>query len=255
MDSHPCMLGINSGIGLSLAIIPHIYIKIRSRKKKLMDKSSNTKTKELLIYNDANNFIHGIKMKAKIPSLFIISFLDFSQKFFGFFFPELYARNFWVFDCFFILLFSYLILKTNVYAHHLVSLIIISILGIILIVLNYYHNKNADFWAIFATLLTEILFGLEIVIFKYIMKTKFSSPYEICFCVGFFEIIINLLLLIIFSNVPIHAPDFMNKSNDDYIDKFSLYIEKVDFKEVLFPYKIYYSIPLNDIKSIYTIEL
>ena len=38
MDSHPCILGINSGIGLSLAIIPHIYIKIRSRRKNLMDK-------------------------------------------------------------------------------------------------------------------------------------------------------------------------------------------------------------------------
>ena len=137
------------------------------------------------------------------------------------------------FRLFFVFLFSYLILKTKVYAHHLVSLIIINILGIILIVLNLYNNEEFDFWKIFVTLVTEILFGLEIVIFKYTMKTKFSSPYEVCFCAGFFEIIMNLLLLIIFSNVPIHAPEFFNKANDDYIDKFSLYNEKVDFIEVL----------------------
>ena len=102
------------------------------------------------------------------------------------------------FSTVFILLFSYLILKTKVYSHHLVSLIIISILGIILIVLNLYNNENFYFWKIFVTLVTEILFQLEIVIFKYTMKTKFSSPYEVCFFAGFFEIIINLLLLIIF---------------------------------------------------------
>ena len=65
------------------------------------------------------------------------------------------------------------------------------------------------------------------------METKFSSPYECCFYAGFFEIIMNLLLLIIFSNVSIHAPDFFTKANNDYIDKFSLYNEKVDFTEVL----------------------
>ena len=232
MNSHPCILGINAGIGLSLAIIPLIYIKMRSRSRNLIDSLSNITTKELLIFNDTNDFVYVTKVKTKIPFLFIIAFLDFSQKFLGFFFSSLYVENFWIFDSFILLLFSYLILKTKVYAHHFVSLIIIIVLGIILIWLIYF-DRGVGFWEIFITLSTEILFGLEIVIFKYTMETKFSSPYESCFCVGFFEIIMNLLLLIIFSNVSIHAPDYFNKANDDYIDKFSLYNEKVDFIEVL----------------------
>ena len=164
--------------------------------------------------------------------IFIISFCDFSQKCLPFFFVTLYLENFWIFDSFLILFFSLLILKEKFYAHHLVSLIFIMILGIILISL-FYYDKDFKYWGIFVTLLTEILYSLECVIFKYSMETKFNSPYENCFFVGVFELIMYLLLLIIFSNIPIKGPDYLNKASDDYIDSFSLYIEKVDFTEVL----------------------
>ena len=232
ISTHPCILGINAGIGLSLAIFPLIFIKIRSKYSITSIKNcSNILTKEPLIYTDTNIIIYETKIKRKLFYIFIISLLDFSQKFLSFFFVQLFLENFWIFDSFLLLVFSLLILKEKFYAHHLVSLIFIMILGIILISFIYY-NKEVNFWVIIVTLLTEILYSLEDVIFKYTMKKKFSSPYEICFFAGVFEIIIYSLLLIIFSNVPIKSPNYFNKASDDYIDSFSMYNEKIDFIEV-----------------------
>ena len=51
MNDHPCILGINAGIGLCLAFFPHLYIYLRSRR--LYDQKSSTLiTDEYLIYND-----------------------------------------------------------------------------------------------------------------------------------------------------------------------------------------------------------
>ena len=74
MKSHPCIFGINAGIGLSLAIIPLVYIKMRSRRKNLINFTPNTTTKELLIFNDKTDVIYETKVMAKFPFLFIIAF-------------------------------------------------------------------------------------------------------------------------------------------------------------------------------------
>ena len=233
ISTHPCILGINAGIGLSLAIFPHIFIKIRMKhSNNSINNFSNLLAKETLIYTDSNILIYQTKIKTKLFYIFVVSFLDFSQKFLSFFFVQLFLENFWIFDSFFLLIFSLLILKEKFYGHHLVSLIFIMILGIILISFIYF-DKEFNMWGIIVTLLTEILYSLENVIFKYTMKTKFSSPYENCFIAGVFEIIMYSLLLIIFSNISIKGPYYLNKASDDYIDSSSMYNEKVDFIEVL----------------------
>ena len=73
------------------------------------------------------------------------------------------------------------------------------ILGIILIIINYYdgeYDKLTSFdYKILLIFLQELVFSLNIVIFKYSMEYKFCSPYEICLCEGIFAVIANILLL------------------------------------------------------------
>ena len=65
MKTHPCILGINAGIGLSLAIFPHIFIKIRSQKSNNSKNyfSSILLTKQHLIHHDSNILIYKAKKK------------------------------------------------------------------------------------------------------------------------------------------------------------------------------------------------
>ena len=236
MRKHPCILGINAGIGLSLAFIPFLYIKIKSRiytspnssqaitAKKISEKISQN-------LNFKNKRKHNINWK-KYFYILIVSLLDFVQKFLTFFYPALFLENFWIFDSFLLLLFSFLILKTKVYSHHLISLIMIIIIGISLIAINNNNDKNI-FLEIVITLATEIIFSLENVVCKLAVNIKFSSPYEVCFHVGIFELIIFSILLIIFTNVPIYGGEYMNIVSEEHIDDYYIYKENYNFTEAM----------------------
>ena len=231
MNNHPCILGINAGIGLSLAFFPFLFIKLRSRNnnnQKFYTESSD----DYLIYNDSVYIVEEQKRKKKYYYIFSVSVLDFSQKFLTFFYKSLFLENFWIFDSFLLMLFSFLILKTKIYAHHLISLIMIIIIGIILIAINYY-DKEVTIMKVIITLLTEIFYCLENVLCKLAMDVKFSSPYEVCMHVGLFELIIFTILLIIFSNCSITSNDQMNHLNNEYIDDFITYIKKINLGELL----------------------
>ena len=233
MKAHPCILGINSGFGLMLAVIPHIYSILRIKKKSNSSTTpSNTSTSEYLIYNDNLSTNEQIKEQKKYYYILAIALLEFSQKFLTFFYVTLFLENFWVFDALLVLVFSFLILKTKTYAHHLISTIIIIVLGIVLIIINYYDNGITIFH-IAITFLTEIFFCLEHVVCKLAMNTKNCSPYEICFYIGSFDLIIFTILLIIFSNVPFSGTEYMNVANNDYVDNFSCYIDNITPLEVI----------------------
>ena len=231
MNDHPCILGINAGIGLCLAFFPHLYIYLRSRR--LYDQKSSTLiTDEYLIYNDNASTVEDEKRKKKYYYILSVAICEFIQKFLTFFYVSLFLENFWIFDSFLLMVFSFLILKTKIYAHHFFSLVMIIIIGIILISINYY-NKEITFWHVIITLVTEIFFSLEFVFCKLTMDHKFSSPYEICMHIGFLELIIFTLLLILSTNIPISSSESMNHLNNEYIDNFFIYIRKFNWKELL----------------------
>ena len=117
-----------------------------------------------------------------------------------------------------------MILKTKVYSHNLVRLVVIIIVGIILIVINYY-DKYVNFLKGFITLMTEIFYCLENNLAKLAMDAKYISPYQICFDIGVIELIIFIILLIIFTNVSLTGTENMNYLNKDYIDNFYVYID------------------------------
>ena len=227
MKTHPCILGINGGLGLSLAFFPYLYLLFRNCKV-IKFGSDN----DYLIYNDTSLEINDLKRKKRICYILEIAILDFLQKFLSFFYVAFYVENLWIFDSLLILIFSYFILKTKIYRHHFISLIMIIIIGIILIIINSY-DKEVNFLGFFITLLTEVFYSLENVICKLATDVKFSSPYQVCFWVGFFELIIFISLLIFFTNFPISGIKYMNNFNDDYIDNYYSYIDILDYKEIL----------------------
>ena len=228
MNSHPCIIGINAGMGLCLSFFPFLYLELRKRKIKTDLNKTPTVKDDFLIYNNPEEDAKG----RKHIYILVISLCDCGQKITTVFFLQQFLENFWIFDSLLLLLFSFIILKTKFYVHHFLSLIMIIIIGIVLIAINYYDN-DITFFKVFITLLTEIFYCLENVICKFVMEIKFCSPYEVCFKLGFIELIIFIILLIIFSNIPITAIDIVNKFSDKYIDDFSEYIESLDLEEIL----------------------
>ena len=191
MKNHPCILGINAGLGLSLSFFPFLYLKLKNRKMN-HSQSSTLITGNFLIYNDSFVIMKNREKKRKYFYFLSVAILDFLQKFLTFFYVKLFLENFWIFDSFLVLVFSFLLLKTKVYAHHFLSLIMIIIIGIVFNVINYYDN-DITLLQVVVTLLTEIFYCLENVICKLTFNVKFSSPYEICLFVGIFELLLCLL--------------------------------------------------------------
>ena len=212
LNPHPLIIGINAALGMSLSIFPFIFVKISTRKKH----SESQISQEKLIYT--NTFVeHYDNMRRQKYLLILLScFLDYGQKILSFAFITELENNFWIFDIFFVNLFSIFILKTKLYIFQYLSLSIIIILGIILNVINLYSKLTMDWLNLLTIALIEIMYSLKNVINKYSMDYNYCLPYEIGFYEGFFALIINIILL---------------KFTD--LDKFSGYFEIIDKKEII----------------------
>ena len=231
MRNHPFLLGFNSGLGFCLSFIPFLIF------KRNFDILNHSKEDEggNLIYNENEDIVY-VKRKNVYYQLFAIAFCDFIQKLLSFIYVGL--DNFWIFDIPFIILFSLLILKIKLYIHHLVSLVFIIIFGIVLnIIINLGINTNINiFIRIINTFIIEIIFSLEIVISKYVIEFKLCSPYEICLFEGIFELVLNLILLIIFTHIPFSEIKYIKHCEYEgkfYIDNFFQYFSKITFIEVI----------------------
>ena len=231
LRDHPFLLGINAGLGYCISFIPFLIFK--KNYNYLNQKSLDADEK--LIYNETEDYFFE-KREKKIRQWLIIAFCDFLQKLLSFIYEGL--NNFWMFDILFILIFSHFILKVKLYKHHFISLILIIIFGIIIIIINnLYTEKSEDFFfKIINTFVIEIIFSLEIVVAKYAMEYKLSSPYEICLFEGVFILVINLILLIIFTFIPMSEIKYIKKTEYEgkmYIDNFFQYFSKISYIEVI----------------------
>ena len=108
----------------------------------------------------------------------------------------------------------------------------IIIIGIALIAININNDDNI-FMKIIITLLTEILFSLEQVVCKLAVNIRYTSPYEVCFYAGFFELIIYSILLLIFTNVSAYGGEYMNITSEEHIDDYNVYKENYDLGEAM----------------------
>ena len=86
--------------------------------------------------------------------------------------------------------------------------------GIMFNIVNLIDSGEFKLSSFILVMSIEIIFSLEIVVEKYTMEYKFCSPYEICIFEGLFEIISNIILLIISPNIGMDEDNFFN-----YIDE------------------------------------
>ena len=203
---YPFILGIIAGFGMFLSIIPFIILKIQSRRA---NAEKRTKSKKL-IYNNRNDVFKKKMCCIKYLLILSVSLFDFSQKILTFLFISEIINNFWVLDIFLITVFSLIILRTKLYSYQLCSLGAIILLGIIFNIVNLFDSGEFKLTSFILIMSIKIIYSLEIVIEKYIMEYKFCSPYEICIFEGLFEIIANIILLIILHNIGMEEDSFFD---------------------------------------------
>ena len=210
MENHPLIYNLNAGIGMCLSIFPFIYIKIITKKK---IKKENSINRISLIYTNVSEIHYDNIRIQKFLLILLSSIFDFGQKFVTFYNNENIENNFWIFDLFFLCIFSIIILKTKLYKFQYLSLSIIIFLGIIINVINLYNAENKEIIIIILSI--EIMYSLKNVINKYSIEYHFCLPYEIGFYEGFFSLVLNVILL-----------NFTN------LDNFYNYYKDLDKKEI-----------------------
>jgi hypothetical protein len=153
--------------------------------------------------------------------------------------------SFWILNTILLTLFSHLILKEEIQKHHYLSIITIVILGIILNAINLYGAVEIGFLVIIINLIRDAIFSLSIVLKKYLIEYLFCSIYEILFYEGFFNLIVFIIFLSLYSNITINInSDICYVVYNDlcYIDNFFSYYDNLNGKEIciIFLVMIYY---------------
>ena len=159
LNKHPFIFGINAGIGMSLAIIPYLFIFSYFKEGK-------NKSMPYLALKSLKENKHQISPTIKIEKyiiLFFCGFLDFFQKILVFMFSYSLSNNLWTFNIVFLNIFTFMLYKIEIYKHQYFSSIIIILLGIILNVINLRNMKLSDLPILFLSIIIEIAYSLAIV--------------------------------------------------------------------------------------------
>ena len=111
-------------------------------------------------------------------------------------------KNIWAFYFLFLSTFSICLLKYKLYKHHYISIIIIVILNLLFSIISgetfIGHIKEKNYFNLII-IFNILFFSLELVLYKYLMFTKYIQSYEILFFEGIFLsslLIISLIILI-----------------------------------------------------------
>ena len=198
-----------------MAIIPYIIFKFRTKKHN--NEIEEIKNNITLIYNKANKKIVG----GKWVYIFLSAILFFIQGILYTFSFKIFL-SFWILNILLNCLFSFFILKVNLYKHHYISMTIIIILGIALD-LTTTNIREINIVILIVRFIREIFSSLQDVINKYAMEKKFCSVYELTFYTG----LINSILFTIFGLINYYALKLKE------IDDFDSYFKSFDAKELL----------------------
>ena len=159
LNKHPFMLGINAGLGMSLAIIPYIIFERpwkKSKKEKLITNNKNYEE----IYRRNNPKIK----KERYLIIFLCALMDFVQKVLVFIFHYSISNNIWIFNIVFLNVFTFMLTKTPIYRHQYLSMGIMILFGIGLNVVNLYSMKIEDLSILFLSMFIEIIYSMAIVL-------------------------------------------------------------------------------------------
>ena len=235
INNHPFVLGINAGLGMSLAIFPFLYIN-KFTKYKEEKQLENIETNNIGL-NIKNKFFFKIE---KYIFLILCAFLDFLQKILIFLFSYNLTNNVWIFNIIFLNAFSFMLYNHKLYKHQYLSSTIMVIFGLALNSINLKEMKSNEIPILFLSILIEIIYSLAIVLAKYAMEFRFCSPFEVTFYEGFFSLLLNIIFLIISTNIPLnddfHYSKILKTTEYDgkkYLDNFYAYINNSNLKEIL----------------------
>ena len=189
----------NIAISFSKSLTLFLHL-IQKKKSKKLFKNKNYKKKERKIY--------------KYLLILIAALIDYGVNFLVEDFSS--GLDLWPLNVIIMSIFSYYILKIKLYKHQYLSMIIIIIIGIILIIAEFF-TFQLKYYFIILDFFKEIMSSLWIALIKYLMKIKFCTPYELCFYEGFLQIIFNaiyiLILFFIDKNSITIFPNYYNEIN------------------------------------------
>ena len=235
MNNHPFILGINSGLGMTLTFILLIILKCKTKNKDSNDENiiiQNTSFQE-------NTTANTSKLKLKIIIITLCCILDYIQKLLSFLYSQYIITNLWIFDIVFLAAFSLCILHLKLYSHQYISSLVMIIFGIILNLITFEYNIEL-IYKILLSFFIECCFNMSIVLAKYGMNTLFLSPFEITFYEGLFALIINIITLCISTSVDYVDPPLFIKlaksckyKGKIYLDNFWAYLDVLSGIEIL----------------------
>ena len=227
ISENPLFENIYISIGMFLAFIPYLIIKYKT--KKPLNKKSNITQSEMRKTKLFVKFEYYDKIEktkyVKYRLIFLSSFFHFFQSILVNLLCYKCIYNLWFLDIIFLSLFSFIFLKTKLYNHQYLSILLIIFSGLILNVVKIFQTdeENIHFLEIFGKFLAEVFFCLGVVVIKYNMAKTFCTPYEICFLEGIINIISNSICLFVFNklNVKILGTKYPNNFNN-YFNNFNM---------------------------------
>ena len=232
LEKNPFLFSIFTAIGMILAFIPYLIIKYRTKKSIIYSKDLTGKSKLNLelVYNDIYEQTFKQTRFNKYKLIVLSSVFDFFETLIVCLFTMNCLYNVWIFDILFMSIFSYYLLKTKLYKHQYLSIIIIILLGLSLNVIEYFKidetENKLDFFEISMKLLGEIILSLNMIIIKYNMEKNFCSPYEICIWEGLIGTILHIICLSIINELELTISDIK------YPDNIIEYINNYDGNDV-----------------------
>ena len=194
--NHPIVNCLLSNLILCLLFIPYFITKFfcNSKNDKYEKKEKPTffiKIKHLSLFT----FVLGLMYE--LTNLFhsIVSEKMASKKDF--------FMNDYILELFFILIASKVFCKTITYKHQQISIIFVILLGIGFYVIDilYYPYK----YELIFLILKQIIFGVCVVLIKYLTELKKFSIFKMLFIFGVAGLILDLFILIIVTNVKCHG--------------------------------------------------
>jgi hypothetical protein len=252
--SHIFMICIGQSIGKILSFIPFIILNIINKNLSEENQIINNK---LVYRKEYYEKYKRIKYK-KYGLIILFSILNCLINILYYRVMLSVEFDYWLLDIIYIIIFSYLILKIKLYKHQYLSILIIFIAGLSLNIINSL-NAALDYIIILLSILTEIVYCLNIIVDKYLMEYTFCSPYEICFYDGIISLIIFIVALAISTNTEIKDNGYaVNYKGKFYVDNFYDYYDKFNTKEFfllifeIIYYFTYYLFPLITIQN-YTV--
>jgi hypothetical protein len=202
-------------LGSTLSFILLIIYKIYNKRK----------NKNILQYDILKKHKPQINKIEKFLWILLVSFIDFIALVLSYIFRVGVNAKLttWAFNIIFLALFSNLILKERLYKHHYLSIIIIMILDVLSNINNERfttENFKNNYLNIIMIVLSQILYKLSYVLYKYYMIKKYIISYEIMFYEGIIELILSIITSIIVISI-------------GYIDNFMDYYNNIDAKEII----------------------